>query len=147
MKGTVNIHRPFYHAKREVTLIDTIIRGSLGKLGTALLDFYIQNALWINGLILIYVIILVLANQARKKIEDGVKQFFQNEFGQDLTDKGASWFAKNLERKPLDWEQLSKLTWMPIISAKKSFGFKAKSSKSLSEIFTPEYISELFSEE
>ncbi len=138
---------PFYLTNKRETMIDAIIRGSLGKLGTAILDFYINNALWINGLILVYAVVLVLANQGRKKIEDGVKQYFLDKFGEDLSNKGTSWFAKTLERTPMDWNDLAKLTWLPIISAKKSFGFKVKSPKSLSEIFTPEYISELFSVE
>lgn len=128
-------------------MIDTIIRGSLGKLGTAFLDFYLNNALWINGLVLLYAVVLVLANHGRKKIEDGVKQYFIDHYGQDLENKGSSWFAKTLERNPLDWENLSKLTWLPIISVKKSFGFTMKSPKSLTKIFTPEYISVLFSAE
>jgi hypothetical protein len=128
-------------------MIDAIVRGSLGKLGSIILDFYINNAFLINGLILIYAIALVLANQARKKIEDGIKEYFTDNFGQDLSKKSESWFAKNLERKSLDWEHLSELTWMPFISPKKSFGFKSKSTKSLSEIFTPEYIKKLFSAE
>ena len=35
-------------------MIDALVRGSLGTTGSGLLDFYIQNSLWINALLFAY---------------------------------------------------------------------------------------------
>ncbi len=128
-------------------MIDTISRGLLGKVGSAILDFYIENALWINGLVLAYALIVVLANYARQQIEGEIKQYFNKIYGQNLMNKGEAWFKKTLEHNRLDWEALARSTWIPIVSKNHSIGLRFKSTGSLEEIFTPDYISTLFADE
>ncbi len=127
-------------------MINVILRSMLGEFGSKILDFYISNAIWINSLVLLYAVILVLANHARRKIEDAVMEYFDKSFGQDLKNKKETWFRKMLEKNQPDWEQLGKSTWIPVISRKKSIGWQFKTKKSIESIFTAEYISNLFAE-
>jgi hypothetical protein len=127
-------------------MIDILTRGFLGELGSKILDFYIANAFLINSLILAYALILVLANHARRKIEDAIMNYFTENYDQDFTNKNETWFKKTLERNQPDWEQLGKSTWIPLISRRKSIGLVFKTPKTLKIIFTAEYINSLFQE-
>ncbi len=125
-------------------MINAIIRGSLGEFGSALLDFYIGNNLWINAILLLYALFLVLAKNTHKKMKQSVKDHFFKMYGEDVSDKSTSWFKKTLERNPPDWEKIQKNAWWPLISIEKSLWFQVKSSKTIQEIFTPEKIHQIF---
>jgi hypothetical protein len=128
-------------------MIDAIIRGSLGELGSALLDFYIANNIWINTILLLYALLLFLAKNAYKKTKHGVMNYFVEIYGEETGQKGISWFKKTIERNPPEWENITKAAWWPLISTEKSFWFKPRTSDSIREIFTPEKIHQIFQEE
>lgn len=126
-------------------MIDAIIRGSLGEFGSALLDFYIENNVWINGLILLYALLLVLAKGSYKKIREALRNHLVAAFGERASDKNTSWYQKTLERSSLDWGSIGKAAWFPLISPEKSLWFKLKNPATLKALFTPEKISEIMS--
>lgn len=127
-------------------MVDAFIRSSLGNFGNAVLDFYLENALWINGLILLYALVVALGNIARQKMNMELRHYLTEAYGENLNKKSASWFRKNFERNEPDWNRLLNATWIPILSRKGAFSFKLKSIVFVKEVFTPEYIAALFLE-
>ena len=121
-------------------MIDAIIRGSFGAFGSALLDFYIQYSLWINGIILVYTLILVIAKRGYSVIKDAILQKVIQQHGETVLLKNENNFRRVMARTDLDWESISQQTKIPIFSTSKSFLFRIKSSTSIKETFTPEKI-------
>jgi hypothetical protein len=128
-------------------MLDIIIRGTLGELGTAILDFYIENVIWINGIILLYALVLMLARKGYNQIKQGVQTELVSQFGKDVFVKSEKNFKKVMERANLDWDALAKQTRMPIISANKSFFFKVKSPDVLKDLFSADKAYALFKQE
>ena len=125
-------------------MIDAFIRGSLGDLGTLILDFYINNAYLINGILLVYALLVVWARQGYQQIAKRLQDYFTANYGENASKKDVSWFKKTLERSPLDWREVAGFTKIPLISPIGSIGLHIKSEKSVSKLFTPEKIKACF---
>lgn len=125
-------------------MTDAITRGLLGDFGSRILDFYIENALWINAIILLYAVSLILAKQGYAKITQIIKMELVAVYGEEVQNKNVRWFNKTLERSPLDWREISKKTWIPIVSNKKSSGWFIKTPNALKKSFPPEKVHDLF---
>jgi len=121
-------------------MIDAIIRGGLGELWSTLLDFYIENAYWINSIVVIYAILLITSRQGYRKILSAIKLALIDKYGEDIENKNENWYKRILEKKELDWGEIASHTWIPIISAKGWVGFRIKNPESLEKEFTPEII-------
>ncbi len=121
-------------------MIDAIIRGSLGDFGSALLDFYITNRIWINAALLFYAGFLALAKFGHTQIIKAIKSYFIKTYGEEALNKNLNWLRKTMEQSQPDWQNISKETWIPLLSEKKSFWFYLKSKENLESRFTPEKI-------
>ena len=127
-------------------MIEAIIRGMLGSFGSSILDFYSENALWINAILLTFALALIIARRGYKSIVTAVKLAVVRQYGEDIGKKDLNWFKKTFEKSDLDWEAIAGQTWMPIISADKSLWFMLKSPENLKDHFSPEKMHELFQE-
>lgn len=128
-------------------MIDAIIRGSLGEFWSSILDFYIQYSFWINGIILFYALILVLAKRGYSKIKEVIIQEIIKQFGEAILSKNENNFRKSMIRSDLDWKWVAGQTRIPIISTSKSLIFRIKSAKFLKEHFTTERLYNLLKSE
>lgn len=128
-------------------MIDAIIRGSLGEFWSSILDFYIQYSFWINGIILFYALILVLAKRGYSKIKEVIIQEIIKQFGEAILSKNENNFRKSMIRSDLDWKWVADQTRIPIISTSKSLIFRIKSAKFLKEHFTTERLYNLLKSE
>lgn len=128
-------------------MINAIIRGNLGSFGSAILDFYIENALIINGIILIYGFCMFFAKIGFNKIIKDIKNELVKTFGNDVFTKNEKNFIKIVGRHQFDWESLAKATKAPIFSGEKALFFQIKSPENLSNYFTPEMIYSLVKQE
>ena len=130
----------FAQKQRKHIMIDAITRGILGEFGSAILDFYQQNALWINIILFAYAFILWRAKIAYTKVKDALLVDLEQKFGEQIYQKDFVWFQKILQKNEPDWQHLADTTQNPLISTQKSFWFRQKSPKALKEHFTPEII-------
>lgn len=128
-------------------MFDAIIRGTLGNFGSAILDFYIDYALWINSVLLFYALILLLAKRGYTRIKEAIKNALIHHYGEAISGKNERNFIKAVERFEFDWRLLAKEAKMPILSPEKALYFRVKSPAFLEKHFTPEKIYTLFSEE
>lgn len=125
-------------------MIDAIIRGSLGNFGTALLDFYLENALWINLILIVYALIVLFGKQGNIRIKKAIRESLISTYGDDVQKKNLNWFTKTMGKSPLDWQPIAAATWIPVFSIDKSLWFRRKTVDNLKEVYTPERIKHLF---
>jgi len=128
-------------------MFDAIIRGTLGSFGSAILDFYIEYALWINSVLLFYALFLVVAKRGYTRIKEVIKHELIAHYGEGISGKNERNFIKAVERFQFDWQSLAKATKTPILSTEKALYFQFKSPAFLKKHFTPEKIYALFSED
>ena len=133
--------------QRKHIMIDAITRGILGEFGSALLDFYQQNALWINLIIFAYAFILWRAKAAYNKIKDLLLKELEQKFGEKIYQKNAAWIKNGIRKMAIDWHNLAGTSQFPLISPQKSLWFKNKSPQALQEHFTPHMIHTLLQNE
>ncbi len=125
-------------------MFEAIIRGTLGEFGSAILDYYINNQLWINGFIMLYALVLVLAKRGYSAITDALKTEILRKHGKDFFAKSERNFKKSYNKIDFDWSSIVKQTYMPIVSTKGSLIFQVKSVSSLKKHFTPEKVYDVF---
>jgi hypothetical protein len=70
-----------------VIMIDALIRGTLGTVGTHLLDFYVQNSLWINALLFVYAILVIFARRNYGQVARHILADFHRKHGDKLDRK------------------------------------------------------------
>jgi hypothetical protein len=128
-------------------MFDAIIRGTLGGLGSAILDFYINNALWINSILLLYALVVVYAKRGYTEVKAAIKNDLLNQFGDQVFSKNEKNFIKALDRYHINWESIAKQTAIPIISVEKSLVFWIKTPASLKKYFVPEMLYQLYKED
>jgi hypothetical protein len=121
-------------------MIYAYIRSLIGSFGRALMDFYIQNSLWINGLILGYALIVVFAHRnyfiALEKIITHLRASDEK-----FQKRGLVKITAN-DYKKLDWQSIRQLIKFPLISAPKSWGLAISSAETLKKEFSLEKINE-----
>lgn len=128
-------------------MFDAIIRGTLGNFGSAILDFYIDYALWINSVLLFYALILMVAKRGYTRIKEVIKHELIAHYGEGIAGKNERNFIKAVGRFRFDWQAIAKETKIPILSTEKALYFRLKSPVFLKKHFTAEKIYALFNEE
>ncbi len=68
-------------------MIDIVIKSFLGSVGTIILEYYRQNAVWINSLVLIYGLLVYFARRNYRKILNEVLSDFYRQYGNRLNKK------------------------------------------------------------
>ncbi len=68
-------------------MIDAFVRGVLGTTGSQVLDFYIQNNLWINALLFAYAILVVFARRNYGQVARHILAEFFQKHGDKLARK------------------------------------------------------------
>ncbi len=102
-------------------MINAVIRSMIGSWGNVLLDQYIANGFWINGLILLYALLVFLSrrnydNNLRSLITD-----LQNLYGDQIAKKGAGSILAKLKNSPIPWEGSIKVSTIPFLTPPGSF--------------------------
>ena len=121
-------------------MIYAFVRSLIGNFGRALMDFYIENSLWINGLILGYALLIVFAHRnyyaALEKIFlhlHSSNEKFQREGLVKLTQS---------DHQKIKWSEIHSLVKFPLISPPKSWGLKLSSAAYLQKEFSIDQLNE-----
>ncbi len=124
-------------------MIDAFIRSTLGHFGSAILDFYIANSFWINGLILAYAILVVISrfnyNRTSKAILENIKENYSSQ----IEKKNVSSLVHLLKKANLPWEETIKGSKIPFLSPPGSIRIYRSSVKNLQKFLSIEKIAEL----
>lgn len=116
-------------------MIDALIRGALGTTGSQLLDFYIQNNLWINAVLFIYVLLVVFARRNYFQVAQFILDDFIREQGDNLAKKSPKQIRGLLLKWKIPWENGMQAGWFPFISSPQSILLRLKSDRTFQKIF------------
>lgn len=97
-------------------MIDGFIRGTLGPLGVTILDFYIANSIWINGLILLYGLLVVLARRSFELSRQSLISALQSQHPQQFEHKKLASVLNTLKKINIPWEQSLESSSFPLIA-------------------------------
>lgn len=87
----------------------------LGKGGSAFLDFYLQNSLWINGLIFLYILLLIVSRKTYRQTLDYLCLWAEESLaGKGPQDKYR--LAATLRSMHIPWEAAGKIAVFPFIA-------------------------------
>jgi hypothetical protein len=124
-------------------MIDSFIRGILGPLGSRVLDFYIANGLWINGLLLLYALLVVLARRTFDLGRQFLVETIQKEYGPQIEHQKSESILKVLRNISIPWERAIGSSPFPLITPPGSMLVYPKNLATFQRLVPPEKIAEL----
>jgi hypothetical protein len=116
-------------------MIDALVRGALGTTGTRLLDFYLQNSLWINALLFTYAILVFIARRNYGQVAQHILAEFFQKHGDKLAGKSPNQIRALLLKWKIPWENGKQAGWFPFISSPQGILLRLKSNKTFQKIF------------
>ncbi len=123
-------------------MIFAFIRSFIGGFGRALMDFYIANSFVINGIVLVYALLVYLAHISYLK----AYRLTLEKLGVDLAPMEKNKPAKipaRLDFSQLDWREIAKTYWFPLIAHPRSIWISIKTQAVLQHYFGEEQITAL----
>lgn len=114
-------------------MINEFIRSSIGSFGRAIMDFYIENSLIINAIILLYAFLVFIGHKNYYKAVDVIMK----EAGIDLESKKMKRFSQTALEK-IEWGNIKKSIRLPFVSIPKKWGLFLCDEKFLKKEFTAE---------
>lgn len=116
-------------------MIDSLVRRFLGTAGSGLLDFYLQNSLWINLVFFIYAMLVVFARRNYFQVEDRLLTAFIQEHGDKLARKSRDEIRALLMKWNIPWGSGMQAGWFPFISTPQGFLLRMKCEETFQKIF------------
>lgn len=112
-----------------------IIKGFIGDLGLKLIDLYYQNSMWINGVVLVYALVIFIAWKNYRNVYD----FIIQDLSEKIAPKAKTWskneVTRNLKSIEIPWIEARKKIKIP---------FLAKTDHFIPTIASVETIQKLF---
>jgi len=113
----------------------------LGKGGSAFLDFYLQNSLWINGLIFLYAIILIISRMVYRHTLEYICAWAD----QKLTGGGTleqKQLIAAIKRMQIPWEQATRTSVFPFIAHPSGLVISLRNQNTIEKWITAEVLAE-----
>lgn len=123
-------------------MVDAILRSMIGDWGNWLLDQYIAHALWINGLVLGYAFLVVLARRNYQTILQFFLVHLHEKYASQLQGKNQKQVARFLARVSLPWKQALAHAPLPLLSPPNSIRLYPKTEAALKKLISPERLAE-----
>ena len=124
-------------------MIYAFIRATLGTSGAAVLDFYIANSIWINGLILLYALLVVFARRSFDLCRQLLLSSLQSRYGHQFEQKGSGFVLKTLKKTSIPWEQALGHGSFPFMTPPGSIWIYPKNLTTLQKLLPLEKLAEL----
>jgi hypothetical protein len=116
-------------------MIDALVRRFLGTAGTGLLDFYVQNSIWINAVLFTYVILVVIARRNYGQVAQHILADFLQKHGDKLARKSPKEIRALLLKWKIPWESGMQAGGFPFISSPQGILLRIKSDRTFQKIF------------
>lgn len=116
-------------------MIDAFVRGILGTTGSHLLDFYIQNNLWINALLFAYAILVLIARRNYGTVAQFILADFIQKHGTRLAKKSPNEIRALLLKWKIPWENGMQAGRFPFIASPQGILLRLKNNKTFEKIF------------
>ena len=126
-------------------MIYAFIRATLGPIGVAVLDFYIANSLWINGLVLLYGLLVVLAQRSFERSCQTLVGDLQSQYGQQFQQKSPKSVLNTLKKISIPWDRALGSSSFPLMTPPGSIRIYPKSLRTFQRFLPLEKLAELVS--
>ncbi len=123
-------------------MIDVMVRGFLGEWGQAILNFYQQNSVWINAIILLYFMIVILSQNNYKQTLAGLILAIEDKYPGQFDKKTSKEIVRILGKKELPWQAVMNTSKWPFIATPRQFYPHARNESSLKKLITIEILAE-----
>jgi len=117
-------------------MIDALVRRFLGTAGTGLLDFYVQNSLWINALLFAYAVLVIFARRYYSQVARYILAGFIQQHGDKLSKKSPKEIRNLLSKWKIPWENGMQAGWFPFVSSPQGLLLRVRSVSTFKKIFT-----------
>lgn len=116
-------------------MIDALVRGVLGTTGSHLLDFYVQNSLWLNATLFTYAVLVVIARRNYGQVAQSILAEFMKKHGDKLARKSPNEIRALLLKWKIPWENGRQAGSFPFISSPQGILLRLKSARTFQKIF------------
>jgi len=123
-------------------MIDVMVRGFLGEWGQALLNFYQQNSVWINAIILLYFLVIILSQNNYKRTLADLIAAIDNEHPGQFEKKTSKEIIRMLGKKEIPWQAVLSTSKWPFIATPRQFYPHARNETSLKKLVSIEILAE-----
>ena len=123
-------------------MIDAFIRSFIGEWGSALLDFYIENSLWINGILLLYVLLIVLSRRNYRIVLYSLCVSLNTKYQSQVKGKDRNQLVRILSNIEIPWDDALKSSSFPMITSPRGLLPKYKNIKTLQRLYSNETLVE-----
>lgn len=121
-------------------MINIIVRSFLGHWGGQVLDFYIANSLWINGLLLLYFLLVVLGRRNYRVILFSLVKGLEGKQTIKPGNKNAKQIGAALKKQEIPWEVGLRASAFPFITPPQGFRIYLKSQKRIQDLIPREIL-------
>jgi hypothetical protein len=119
----------------------------LGPWGQRLLDFYLANSLWINGLILLYFAVLFASRWNYRKAQAAILAGLQARYPATTGKKAARDIRARLDQDGAPWEEGLRATAWPFIAGPRGLLPRLKNARALQQLFPLDALATLYAEQ
>jgi hypothetical protein len=125
-------------------MIYAFIRGYIGGIGRAILDFYIANSLVINAIVLAYGLMVYLAHISYLSAYRLVLEKLGVNIEKAMKTKGRKKYSSaDLNYRNLAWDEVRKAYWFPFIAPPKNWAIRLKTERVLRNHFSADNLAQL----
>lgn len=115
--------------------IVAFIRGMIGNFGSSALDFYLQNSYVINGLILLYALLVVGARRSYQASWRVLSKAVDARYHSYIQEKKRTQLERALSRVELPWQEALQASHFPLITAPRGIWVYPRTLKTLRRLF------------
>jgi hypothetical protein len=123
-------------------MINVMVRGFLGEWGQALLNFYQQNSVWINAIILLYFFIVIFSQQNFKQTLVGLIAAIENKYPGQFDKKTSKEISRMLGKKEIPWEVVLNISRWPLIATPRQFYPRIRNESTLRTLISIDVLAE-----
>jgi hypothetical protein len=121
-------------------MIDIFVRSLLGPWGQQLLDFYLANSLWINGLILLYFGALVISRRSYSRSLAAIIEAVERRYTQPGGKVSPKEVKTRLAQDGVPWEAGLQATSWPFLAGPRGLWPRPKTLKTLQQLLPPDEV-------
>jgi hypothetical protein len=129
-----------------MSIVQGILKGFIGNWGMQAIDFYYEHSLWINGVILLYALVLYIAWRNYRKINEYLLQTITDQLEQKVKTWSKTEITRNLKTIEIPWEDARKKITIPLLAKSGSFLLNIASIKTIEKLFSRDVLINLLKE-
>jgi len=123
-------------------MFDIIIRSFIGNAGGKILDFYLEYSLIINGIILLYFVLILVGRRNYGRVLETIVKNLKRDHGNQLKSKNPKQLNAALKKMDVPWQEGFDSIFFPIITPPGSFRLYIKNEVNLHKLFTNDVLAD-----